>query len=379
MTETLLISEPVAPPWSHEARALVRDLVRHCPDVRHRVLSTEGHRLDLDHVTEEAVYPAAAESDRWEAGWLQDAKLLARLVRPDAQAIYHVFLPLGHRTTRLVRSVLAVKKRTTVQTVLSCPDADADLDDLLFADRVVALSELAAARLRAAGRDGVVHIPPGIAPPVSYDSARRLLQRSEFGFAADRPAIVYAGPLGGTGGARAFAAAIELLAPVIDLTFAYVCPVRDDEDERVLAELRARLSHLVERRRVRFVADVGRRRELFSAADLIVDPSTSTQGRLDIPRALLEAMAERTPVLVADVAPLNEILGTAGRAPPSPVGRSVAPHDAETLASAIAEMICDPTGLSRMGHAARLWVDDRYHARSMGAAHALLYLSLEED
>ena len=377
MIETLVLSEPVAPPWHHDPRALVRNLVRHCPDVQHHVLTTADAQLELDHVTEERFYSEREAVDGTAASISQNARMLLRLLRPDQQRLYHLFMPLDSPATRMARRVLSMKQRATVQTVVQTPQSFDDIEKLLFADRVVALSEHTKQRLEAAGVDGVIHVPPGITPPVAYDSTQRLLHRAEFGFAADRAAVVFPGHYGPDRAAFLFAAAIEQLAPAIDLTFAFACHVRNEAERAVEQQLKARLSHLVERRRVRFIGDLQRRDALLAAADLVVYPNTSTAGQLDVPLVLLDSLAARTPILISDLAPQNEVLGTATRAPRAPVGHAVPPRDPDALAAAIAEMVCDKPRLDAMGHSGRIWVDARYHARSMGAAHALLYLSLE--
>ena len=115
MIETLLISKPIAPPWHDSGKNLVRDLVRHCPEVAHRVLTTRGFSLDLDHVTEEPLY---GKPGAFAPGLLQNARVLARLLRPDRQQVYHFFFAPNPRTSSVARLALTFKRRATVQTII---------------------------------------------------------------------------------------------------------------------------------------------------------------------------------------------------------------------------------------------------------------------
>ena len=108
----------------------------------------------------------------------------------------------------------------------------------------------------------------------------------------------------------------------------------------------------------------------------MVLPAECSYAKMDIPLVLLEALAERTPVVVADVAPLNEVLGTAAARPDEPVGTAVPPLDPVALADAICTLLADAVRRERMGAAGRRWVASRFDAPAMARAHAELYRSL---
>jgi glycosyltransferase involved in cell wall biosynthesis len=372
--ETLIVSRPVAPPWNDSGKNLVRDLVTHCTEVQHRVLSVRGFSLDLGHVTEEPIYTS---DDAFRPKLADQARVFARLLRPGGRRIVHFVLPWeDERSRRLARVALSFRHQAVVQTLLTAPRSSAGMRKRLFGNRIVTLSEHTTRLLEAAGVPGVVHIPPGVTPPQSSGTSDRALFREEFDLAADRPVVVYPGDYGASRAAETFAEAVEKLASVLDVTFVFACRHKRLGDEAEEGRLRARLAHLVERRRVRFVGETDRIRGLLAAADLVCLPAASSSGMTDIPLVLLEALAAGTPVLVGDVAPMNEVLGTHRQRPERPVGQAVDPNDAEAVATAIAAMVCDRDALREMGKAGRKWIDARFHARYMGAAHEMLYLSL---
>jgi len=373
MIEVLLVSKPITPPWNDSGKNLVRDLIRHCPDMALHVLTTPGTTFDLDHVTAETVYGATG---RFAPGLVQNARVLLRLLRPDRQSIYHFFFAPNPRTSSMARRVTTLKRRTTVQTVMSVPASFENVERLIFADRVVTLSEHTTQQLAAAGVPGLVHIPPGIDPPPPLTDGERARARQELGLPLDRPVVVFPGDYEFSQAAHTLAEAIPRVLEHVDATFVYACRMKREASRASGEEIQRRLAPQAERGRVLFLGETRRIRELLSCADLVILPSESTYAKMDIPLVLLEALAEHTPILVADVAPLNEVLGTAAHAPPSPVGRAVAPLDPQALADGIGELISAPDDLGAMGTAGAAWVNERFHARSMGAAHVDLYRSL---
>jgi glycosyltransferase involved in cell wall biosynthesis len=90
-------------------------------------------------------------------------------------------------------------------------------------------------------------------------------------------------------------------------------------------------------------------RQLFSHADGFIMPS-DLEG---LPLTLLEAVSYRLPVVASDIAPHWEILGA-----PGPGRRSFVPGSAESLASALAPVLADP---SVERQAAEAWSSDVLH------------------
>lgn len=376
MIETLLVSKPIAPPWNDSGKNLVRDLAAHCTTVRLHVLTVPGFSLGLPHVVEEAIY---RRPGRFAPGWAQNARALARLLRPDGVGIYHFFYAPNPRTSRAARSVLAMKRRRTVQTVMSVPRAWAGVRDLVFADRVVALSESTRDALAAAGVESVVHIPPAVdlaACPVTLDRdgvASRL--RVEPG----RPIVAFPGDYEFSSAAQVFAEAVPSILRDTDAVAVFACRAKRAASRGIEDSLRARFADAERAGRVRFTGEIDFVRDLLAAAAVVTLPAESTYAKMDLPLVLLEALGLGTPVVVADVAPLREVLGTPSARPRRPVGLAVPPRDPGALARAVVDLVRGDEERRAMGAAARAWVADRFGAPAMGAAHARLYAELADD
>ena len=373
MHETLLISKPLVPPWNDSGKNLVRDIVRNCPGFRHHVLTACGRASGLGGVIEEAVY---TDAGRYAPSRGQNLRVLARLLRPDSQALYHFFFAPNPATSFAARAVLAVKSRRSVQTVLSVPRSFDGMKRLVFAERVVAHSRDTRDRLVAAGVRGVVHIPPGIETRPATAPAARDATLSLHGLPPGAPIVIYAGDFEFSDAASVVARAVPAIAAASDATVVFACRSKRPSGRAAEAAIRSALADHVRSRRVAFLGEVADVRSLLAAAAVVVLPAESSYAKMDLPLVLLEAMAEGVPVVVADVAPLREVLGHDEDRPTAPVGVAVPPCDPGALADAVVMLLADAGLRQRLGDAAREWARARFDARAMGEAHAALYREL---
>jgi len=321
----LMVSKPISPPWTDSSKNLVRDLVLHGRRFHYRVLTTRGQRLGGDGVTSEPLY---RDAGRYTPALVQNARVLARLLRPDRTSLAHFFFAPNPRACKAARLALRLRPRLTIQTVCSIPLSFEDPDQLLFADKVVVLSRHTRDQFLANGVPGerLVRIPPGIRlPPFPTDERRRQARRS-LGIPLDRPVIIFPGDLQFSGAARTVARAIPLLRDLSPLVL-FAC--RPKQEASLLEErrLRADLASSGVASMVRHLGEVPDMLELLRACDLCLLPAESLYAKMDYPLVLLEALALGLPMVVADRPPLTELLE-------DPVGRAVPPDDAAALAAA---------------------------------------------
>jgi glycosyltransferase involved in cell wall biosynthesis len=92
---------------------------------------------------------------------------------------------------------------------------------------------------------------------------------------------------------------------------------------------------------------------------------------------LLEALAAGKPVVVADIAPMNEILQHYDKADRQP-GVLVPPGDATALAEALAALLSDAELRQHMGVSGEKLVRQRYHIAGMAASYRQLYQELSQ-
>lgn len=370
----LMVSKPVVPPWSDSGKNLVRDIVAHTPGFRFHVLVTRGAPAPAPDAVAEAIY---GDAGRYAPSLWENLRVLGRLARPDRVPLYHFFFAPNPRTSTAARWILRWKRRRSVHTILSRPRDFAAVAGLMFADRVVALSEHTRAALEQAGVRGVVHIPPAVPRTAPLDTAALRAVRERYGLGA-APIVLYAGDYEFSEAARAVAAAaIRLVAerrergrPPVRVVLA--CRLKQEASRAVEAAVRAEIVAAGVAEHVTFLNEVEDLRPLAAAAAVQVQPAGSLYAKMDLPLVLIESLREGVPIVVADTAPLNELLR-------DDVGRAVPPEDGAALAAAVGRLLDDDALRQRLGDTARRVFAERYAPEAMGAAYAALYHEILES
>lgn len=361
----LMVSKPVVPPWNDSAKNLVRDVVRASTRHRFRVLVTRGSPLDAHGVTSVPVYSGAGELS---PGIAQNARVLAHLLfgaRPD---IVHYFFAPNPRTSAIARLVGAVRPRTSIQTVCSVPADYTDARRILFADRVVVLSEDTRRRFVAAGIEErrLKLIRPGIFPLEPLDESERRAARMKFAGTDDLPVLLYAGDYQFSRAAWTVASAVSHVVRSLPARFVFACRIKQEASRAEEAGIRRMLESEGVIEHVRFWNEVADMRSLLGAADLVLMPAESLYAKMDVPLVLLEAMSLGVPIVVADAPPLSELLD-------SEVGVAVPARDPAALARSVVDLISRPALLGAMGEAARTVVRERYSAHLVARGYEDLY------
>jgi glycosyltransferase involved in cell wall biosynthesis len=374
-----MVSKPLVPPWSDSGKNLVRDIVTHAEGFRFHVLVTRGPLppgaapLAAADVVLEPVY---RDAGRYAPSLWENVRVLGRLARPDRVPLYHFFFAPNPRTSKAARLVLRWKRRRTVHTILSRPRDFAAVAPLMFADRVVVLSEHTRAAMEAAGVPGVVHIPPAVprAAALSEDALRAARARYALG---DEPFVLYAGDYEFSAAAQAVAeAAIRLVRSARErrrpLRVVFACRLKQAASRPVEARIRAEIEAAGVAEHVTFLNELDDLRPLVAAAAVQVQPAGSLYAKMDLPLVLIESLREGVPIVVADTAPLNELLR-------DDVGRAVPPEDGAALAAAVEALLADDGLRRRLGAAGRAVAATRHAPEAMGAAYAALYRELLES
>jgi glycosyltransferase involved in cell wall biosynthesis len=291
--------------------------------------------------------------------------VLAHLLLGQRADARHFFFAPNARTSSVARWLSRARRARTIQTVCSVPADGADLEQVLFGDRVVVLSAHTERRFLAAGvaRERLARIAPAV-PPLDVPSPEsRRATRRELGLDTERPLLLYPGDLEFGSAAALVLEAHARLGAEPDLALA--CRVKTPRAREVEAELRERSRVLGTAERVHFLGETPKILELLGAADVVTLPSTVAYAKMDYPLVLLEAMALARPVVVAAGTPAAEIAEN---------GAALAvPADETALTRALSDLLADEAAREALGRAARTAARERFGRVRLAQAYELLY------
>jgi phosphatidylinositol alpha-1,6-mannosyltransferase len=353
----LFVSKPVVAPFHDGATCLVRDLSTHLVDAQATVLTARG-AVGPVGVEQEAIYPAAGG---FAPGLRQNAHVLARLLAGSKHDVWNFVFAPNPKSSAAARLARAIRHVPTVQTVASAPRKWDP--KLLFGDRIVCLSHHTRDRLVEAGARATrfAVIPPSVGEVTVSAEAREEALRAAGVEAGRGPVVVYPGDLEFSRGSLWVAqAAPSLVAAGAQVVFA--CRAKTNQARGVEEKLRRELAPLGSA--VRFAGEVPSLPALLAASAAVLFPVDDLYGKVDLPYALLEAMALGIPVIALAAGPLRELEG------------AVRLDRGEDLGAVTRELLRDEEARRQQGERGRESVRRRHAPRAAAQAYEAVYRGL---
>ncbi|MCB9556179.1 MAG: glycosyltransferase family 4 protein [Deltaproteobacteria bacterium] len=363
----LTVSKPVAPPWNDSSKNLVRDLAMHGDRFSYRVLTTADYQLVGRQVSCEQIYQQRGSHT---PTLRQNLKVLARLLRGDDTSITHFFFAPNPKSSWAGALASKLRARRTVQTVCSIPASFASTRRLLFADRVIVLSEHTARCFADAGfpAERLHVIPPGIALPARPDAETRAATRRRHNVALDADLVVFPGDYQFSRAAQTVAeAAIKLRRP--KTVFVFACRVKQQASRLEEDRIRRMLSQAGIMGSVRLYNQLDDILDVLGAADACILPAESLFAKMDLPMVLIEALAMGVPIIVGDQPPLVEIMR-------GEIGMAIPAVDPTALADALSKLLNNKSLHGQLSDNARRVARDHFDVRNMVRRYEDLYAEM---
>lgn len=376
----LLTSVPMAPPWDQGDKNLAYSLTQALPHLQFQVMGRTheqeplGENLELLPVFTDHL-PALLQK----AGWF--SRMIGRSILHNRQTgvdLYHMVFQPTRLSGGFLRHLPELRRKPLLQTVPAIAQVAGFNIGLFFGDRVVVLSDFARQKLADHGVKHLHHIPAG----VDFERWRKIAAHSSrlkqmLGFGS-APVILYPGHFSTGYGLDTLLAALPcILTDIPSMQLVLACRMRTALDWKMEALVRQKLAWLELSDVVRILHVVPNMAEWIGASDLVVLPFENMQNKVDIPTTLLEALSAAKPVVISDIAPMNELIHLEGRRlHPQSVGVTVPPGDACALAEAIIELLAAPRLQQELGHRGQELVSSRYDIRQVAAQYENLYQEL---
>ncbi len=355
LVKILFATAPLEPPWRNASQRLAWTLAVQARGFRPNLL-TAGASFDPNLGKAEAIYPDAG------FGTWNKARLFLRIFKPDSNHLVHFFFQANPATVRLVRLAVGMRGHDPVlHTHCAAPTASC-----LFADLDVAVSRATQRKLaEETGRD-IRLVRPAVPPfdPAEHEDAGTLRRR--LGWRDDERIWLYPGDVEHSQAAHRLIETFPAEESGLKLALAYRQKTHETpENVRKLQELAETLDI---KQRIDFIGEVEDLPALLHAADGVVFPVETLFAKMDIPLALLEAMAAGKPVIVGDLPSLTEAVEHETNGIVTPAG------DAAAAWKAVRSL--DDEACKKLGDTARETTLDRFHPERMARQYLELYREL---
>lgn len=370
MKVSLVTSVPLNRPWDQGDKNFAYALARAMPHHTFEVL-TDRHAAPPpgSNLAPRPLFRSAKPSLK------EKAEVYADFWRENGAPadLYHFIYRPYPLSSWLARLVPAFRQQPTIHTAAATAGPDRMARSLFFARCVVAQSRHGKRKLEALGLEDVRHIPPAIhVRPWAAVARHAESIKAELGL-ENRLTVLFPGHYGpGYGAGTLLEALPRILRAVPQARFIFACRPRKEGDTRREEEARRRLREAGLSHAVRFFNTVDDMQRLVGAADLTVLPLQTMHDKVDIPTTLLESLAAARPVIVSDLAPMNELFedgeGTIGRLTP--------PGDAPALAEAVIELLKDASLRCQMGARGQALMFRRYDMAAVAKQYDELYRTI---
>ncbi len=370
-----MISKPIVPPWDDSAKNIVRSQVIRGKRYMYKVLTTKSDDWDSDAVLTDELPPEVIRQrvysgqGKYSPSFSQNMRVFKYGLRPRGAAIYHYFFAPNTVSSIAGRVQKTVARVKTVQTVCSAPASFDSINRLLFSDMVVVLSNDTRRRMIDAGIENsrLKLVRPCIEPISKPSLKKRMETRREWGLPEKSPVVVFPGDYEFSSAAKTVARAVPIVANAFgDVTIVFACRLKTEASRAIRDRIRNELQEAGLNERVRFVKHVPDMPAFLGAAEMVIMPAESLYAKMDAPLVLLEAMSQEVPLVLADVAPLDELLALGA-------GLAVPTKDPQALGEVIKNLLGNQDLSRELGSAGAQAIREVFSADVMTAAYEEVY------
>lgn len=363
--EILIISKPLSPPWNDSGKNLVKDLLNHTTKNRFHVFSHQSYSLNKKNIITEQI---DTNERKFTPSYIQKSKILLRLLKPDPHInIYHFFYTPNILTSLFARFAIRFKNKKTIQNISSSPKNYKKLKNLIFADRIIVLSEYNKQKLLESGVRNVTKINPGIElkdskPQKTYSSLTKVSIDL-----SNKPVVLFPGDYEFS---KAHSTILECMPNVLreipNLKFVFACRIKTNQTKKIEILVKSKVKNMGISKSVIFLNEVENMHELIRMCDLVIFPAKSLYAKMDIPLVLIESLFEQKPIVISDMPPLNEIMK-------AEAGIKIKPGDSNALGKAIIKLIKSESLRREMGSVGRSIVKEHFDIRKIVESYEEIY------
>jgi len=305
-----MITRSLGKPWNEGGKNLAYNLANHISNHRINILTKNNFSDKINkNITVEKIY---SSSNKGEINYFDKIRLFIRLLKNDNSNIYHFIYTPELFTSLLNRFILMLKNKKSIQTVPTLIENKRLVNFLIFADKIIVLSDYSKRNFIKMGFNNVIKINSGIDvnffKPVNKDInlLKKLNLKNKF-------IVLVPIELEPRRGTRVILKSILELSKLNKLNnLFFIFSYR--KKEKNLKEKNFIISVLNKENiyKFTFLEDFYDIKKLICISDVILYPTLDMSDKQETPMILLESLSMKKPIIITDISPLNEILKLKG-------------------------------------------------------------------
>lgn len=374
----------MSPPWDQGDKNLAISLARAMPGFQFRTITSRNAPL-LEEPNLEAVplYSSLLPGLREKFTVLAWLAAQINFARTHRTSLYHFIFQPSRFSSQMLKMVPGINSIPSVHTITASANGVVLTKELFFTRRIVTLSENGRRTLQQAGLTNVSRIYPGIhIDDWACLAGKETSYKAGLGLAG-HPVILFPGHYGLNQGADVLAKALpRLLDRMPEARVIFACRLRSSSDIDQENQIKSAVQMGGLESAIRFYNTVTDMRALIGAADITVLPLGSMRNKIDLPTTLIETLAASKPIVISDLAPMNELVNgymeSDGHLPSrsGEFGLTVPPGDAEALADAMLDLLLHPVQRVHMGIHGQRFVRQHFDICDVAKQYERIYLDL---
>lgn len=374
MTNILLITRPIAPPWDEASKNFAFDLAKKISSEKNIQLHllTNGFVSELPkEIVQEQIYTHSQN----DFDFMQKIKLFEFLFFNSKRFdIIHLLFTPTKLNTLVIKICLLFSKAKTVQTVATLREdmfSDQEIKSLMFADLIITYSDYAKNKLVSLGIKNAKRIYPGIDLFKYKPNPKNETLLQKFNFSADDFLIHFSGEYVRLGAMddviESFLQVSQKISNAKLLIAVRVKNKKDAEKKKQIVE-KLKTNNLLEK--VAFFDD-GKYEmsDVYNLGDISLFPVRNMYGKFDVPLVVVEAMACGKPVIISDISILKEFSNEKNSA-------QIQAGNVHQLTQTILDLYNNPEKSSNLGTYSRRYVEQNFNIENVSEQYAEIYKQL---
>src|SRR3989344_6899041 len=300
----LFVTRPLGSPWNEGGKNLAYGIAKNIKNHRIHLLVRKNFNEKVNNnVVLHRIYPS---SHKRKISYIEKLKLFLFLLKVKNINIYHFIYTPELYSSIINKLLMKLKSKKSIQTIPTTIKKISNIRKLIFSNKVVAISDFTRNLLLKKGIKNVIKINTGIDTNYFKPFKKDLTLLNKLGLY--KKFIIFAPiDLEKEKGSRIILKLIKDTRHLKNIVFIFSYRATK---KRILEEkyLKSNLIKMGLSKRVLFIKDSKDIRNLINISDIIIYSAVDTYEKHEIPMILIESMSMEKPIIIFDVAPINEII-----------------------------------------------------------------------